>query len=124
VRGARFGCLGLSKDMTRLSASVTSVVFYSAGLAFIWVTTGYTVTGLLFYAGSMWAAHRLGWLQRLREWPLLSKIALVSGPPLVALGCFFSTRPPTYRVLIPFLIYVGLSMIGGLLLGRLNSDPE
>lgn len=103
------------------SESVTYGVFYSAGFSFLWVTTGYTRAGLLLYAVSIWATWRLGEFKQVKEWPLFSKIALVCGPVLIGLGLFFSTRPPTYAAIIPFLIYAGLSLIGGLQLRKYNS---
>lgn len=112
--------------MTRPSdvAAIPSVVFGSAGFAFIWLMAGYIATGLLLYVGSIAAAYKFGWFRRVREWPLFSKIALACGLPLVGLGCFFSTIQTSYSMVIPVLIYASLSLIGGLQLRRLNSDPE
>ena len=112
--------------MTRPSdvEAAPSVVFGAAGFAYILRMAGYLSTGLLLYAGSIAAAYKFGWFQRVSEWPLLSKITLACGLPLVGLGCYFSTIQTSYGMLIPVLIYAGLSLLGGLQLRRLNSDPE
>lgn len=109
--------------MTRQSERI-SAVFGSAGFAFIWLSAGYIRTGLLLYLASVAIAYRIGLFRRLREWPLSSKVTLACGPPLVALGWFFSTVQITYTMLIPILLYAALSMIGGMQLRKLNSDSE
>lgn len=112
--------------MTRPSdvEAVPSVVFGSAGFAYIWLMAGYVSTGLVLYAGSIAVAYKFGWLQRVSEWPLFSKITLACGLPLVGLGCYFSTIQTSYGMLIPVLIYAGLSLLGGLQLRKLDSGPK
>ena len=105
-----------------LSQNVASTVFGSAGLAYISLTCRYVRTGLVLYLFCMWASHKGGWFQRVREWPLFSKITLACGPPLVALGWIFSTIRPSYGMMMPVLLYAALSMIGGLQLRRLDSS--
>lgn len=62
------------------------------------------------------AGYMVGYLDRLRDWPAISRIALLLGPVLIGMGLYFSTQPPTYWILVPPAVYLGLSMAGGVAL--------
>lgn len=92
------------------------VVFTPTGVAYGWAFLGYALPGVILYLLFMAAAYKMGLFECLEKWPKVSKVALGSGPALMVLGCYFSMMPPTYLVLIPAVIYVVLSIIGGLAL--------
>jgi len=107
-----------------LSKSVANVVYVPTALAYGWSFLGFVVSGLLLYLAFMALAYKMDLFEHLQRWPKISQAALYSGPPLVALGCLFSTLPTSYLMLIPTGIYAVLSILGGVaLIGKFNAAP-
>jgi hypothetical protein len=83
---------------------------------------GYFRTGLAFYLICVIGAYFLGWFKRIAEWPLISKIILACGPPLLGLGYCFSTQNFRSGMLAPSIIYYVVSLVGGFALKPLDND--
>jgi hypothetical protein len=91
---------------------VAYVVDIPTGLAYVWILLGFVTAGLLLYVGFMAAAFRIALFRRFKEWPKISKIALFSGPLLLALGLYFSTIQISYSMLIPLVVYYSITTFG------------
>jgi hypothetical protein len=104
----------------RISDAVEQAVFLPTAIAYICLVVGYLRTGLAFYLTFVIGAYFVGWFKRIGEWPLISKIILACGPPLLALGHFFSTQNFRSGMLAPGIIYYVVSLVGGFALKRLD----
>ena len=91
---------------------VAFVVHIPTGLAYAWIFLGFVTTGMLLYAFFMAAAFKIKLLRGLQQWSAISKLALCSGPPLIALGLYFSTKQTSYYMLIPLAAYYAISSFG------------
>ncbi len=89
---------------------VGNIVFAPTGIAYVWAMLGYVPAGLLLYLIFMAGAFKIGLFEQLFEWPTISKIALASGPVLLAMGCYFSAVPTAYFMLIPTFVHAALSI--------------
>lgn len=76
----------------RISDAVDQAVFAPTAIAYICLVVGYLRTGLALYLTFVLVAYMVGWFKRITEWPLISKIILACGPPLLGLGYIFSTQ--------------------------------
>jgi hypothetical protein len=65
---------------------VDFVVHIPTGLAYAWIFLGFVTAGMLLYAFFMAAAFKIKLFRGLQPWSAISKLALFSGPPLIALG--------------------------------------
>lgn len=104
----------------RISEAVTQAVFLPTAIAYSCLVMGYLRTGLALYLTFITAAYALGWFKRIMEWPVIAKIILACGPPLLGLGYFFSTLNFTSGMFAPGLIYCILSLVGGYALERFD----
>lgn len=110
------------KKPKNLSKSVANVVFSPTLLAFIWLVAGYIVAGLALYVVSMFLAYKMWLFENVRRWPRISRAPLYCGPPLLGVGLYLSTQPPSYSMIIPLVVYGALSVAGGLaLVGKFNA---
>lgn len=100
--------------MTRLRTSdaIEQSLFYPTGGAYLLIVVGYLRVGLAVYLTFLIVACLVGWLKRITEWPLFTKIILASGPPLLGLGYFFSMQRFTLGMLLPGIIYYILGIVG------------
>jgi hypothetical protein len=105
---------------TRTSYAVSTGVFGPTGLAYIWVSVGYVRSGLILITIFMIWGYLVGVFKRVAEWPLISKITLACGLPLIGLGGYFARQKPTYTILVPAFVYCLLSIAGGLALRRVE----
>jgi hypothetical protein len=85
------------------------VIHIPTGIAYAWIFLGFVTAGMLLYAFFMAAAFKINLLRGLQQWSAISKLALFSGPPLIALGLFFSTIQTSYYMLIPLATYYAIS---------------
>lgn len=105
----------------RISDAVSQGVFAPTAVAYFCMVFGYVRTGLVLYSAFIVVAYLVGWFRRITEWPIISIITLACGPPLLALGHFFSTRNTlTDHPLAPGFMYLVLSLVGGFALQRLD----
>jgi hypothetical protein len=100
--------------------SVDVVVHIPTGLAYMWIFLGFVTAGLLLYGFFMAAAFKIKLFEGFRKWPTLSKLALFSGPPFIALGLYFSTIQTRDYMLIPLVVYL---LISYLALRLKSKDP-
>lgn len=112
--------LEVAKSTRRISDAITQAVFLPTPVAYLCLVVGYLRTGLALYSAFIIASYMAGLLKRVAEWPLISKITLACGPPLLGLGYFFSTETTTYAMYAPGLVYCALSLAGGLALRQLD----
>ena len=108
------------KSTRSISDAVTQAVFIPAAVAYGCLVVGYLRTGLAVYSTYIVAAYLVGWFKRIAEWPLISKITLACGPPLLGLGYFFSTQIYTSGMMAPGIAYCVLSVVVGIALQRLD----
>ena len=65
----------------------------------------------------------MGFFKRFAEWPLIAKIVLACGPPVLGLGYFYSTQNTLTGqsgLFLPGLIYIVLSLVAWYALRRLD----
>jgi len=105
-----------------LAKSVTNVVFTPTALAYCWSFLGYVIAALSLYLVFMAVAFKMGLFDDVIKWPRISQAALFSGPVLVGLGCYLSTKQTSYPMLIPTGMYAVLSILGGVALRKLNAS--
>lgn len=105
---------------TGISEAVTKAVFLPTALEYVFLVVGYPRTGLALYAAFLLAAYLVGAFRRVFEWPLIAKITLACGPPLMGLGYYFSMQDTTYAMYAPGVIYLVLSLAGGVALRRFD----
>jgi hypothetical protein len=77
-------------------------------------------TGLIPYLVFMGASHITGIFKRLPEWPLVSKITLACGPPMLGLDYFFSTQNFAGGLFMPGYIYIVVGLVAGYALRSLD----
>jgi hypothetical protein len=94
------------------SKLVANVVYIPTGLAYVWIYLGFVTAGALLYIFFMAAAVKIKLFGGLQQWPAISKLALFSGPPLIALGLYFSTIQTRYYMVIPLVVYFSISTFG------------
>jgi hypothetical protein len=105
-----------------LSKSVANVVFSPTLAAYFCVAVKYVITGVILYMIFSAAAYRMQIFKCLRSWPNSSKAALFSSPLLISVGIYWSTQTASYWMMIPAVIYMMLSIAGGLaLVGKCNT---
>ena len=104
----------------RISDAVDQAVFLPTAIAYICLVVGYLRTGLGLYLTFVIGAWFVGWFKHISEWPLISKIILACGPPLLGLGYFFSTQTFTSGMIAPGVIYYVVSLVGAFALKRLD----
>jgi hypothetical protein len=92
--------------------TVDFVVHIPTGLAYAWIFLGFVTAGILLYTFFMAAAFKIKLFRELQQWSAISKLALFSGPPLIALGLYFSTIQTEYYMLIPLAVYYSISSFG------------
>jgi hypothetical protein len=92
--------------------TVDFVVHIPTGLAYAWIFLGFVTAGILLYTFFMAAAFKIKLFRGLQQWSAISKLALFSGPPLIALGLYFSTIRTEYYMLIPLAVYYSISTFG------------
>ena len=68
---------------------VDFVVHIPTGLAYAWIFLGFVTAGMLVYTFFMAAAFKIKLFRGLQQWSAISKLALVSGPPLIARTILF-----------------------------------
>src|SRR6185437_5962527 len=110
----------MAKSRRRISDAVTQAVFLPTAVAYFCLVIGYLLTGLALYSGFIVVAYLVGWFKRVREWPLISKITLACGPPLLWLGYLFSRGNIADPTFAPGFMYLVLSLVGGFALRRLD----
>jgi hypothetical protein len=88
--------------------------------AYFLVASGFCRGGLSLYAAFMFGSYLAGFFRRFAEWPLLSKITLGCGPPVIGLGYLIWTENFANAMLLPGLIYIALGLVGGHLLKQLD----
>ena len=98
---------------TDTSGAVGQVIFVPAAVAYSLLIVGYLRLGLLLVSIFWLGAYAIGLFKRFAEWPIVSKITLACSPPLIGLGCYFSTQKITYAMVIPGLVYLVLAIAGG-----------
>jgi len=91
---------------------VDFVVHIPTGLAYAWIFLGFVTAGMLVYTFFMAAAFKIKLFRGLQQWFAISKLALVSGPPLIALGLYFSTIQTRYYLLVPLAVYYSIRTLG------------
>lgn len=99
------------------------MVFLPTATAYICVAVGYLRTGFAFYLTFMITSYLVGFFKRLAEWPLIAKITLACGPPVLGLGYFYSTQDTLTGqggMFLPAFIYFALSLVAGYALKRLD----
>ena len=105
-----------------LSELVANVVFSPTLAAYICVAVKYVITGSILYMIFAAAAYRMRIFKSLRSWPNSSKAALFSSPLLIGVGIYWSTQTASYWMMLPAVIYLLLSIAGGLaLVGKCNN---
>lgn len=107
-------------ERPRTSHVVSTAVFVPTALAYAWMSIGYPRSGLALFLVFMVWSYLVGVFKRVSEWPLISKITLACGPPLIALGGYFGTEKTTYAMMMPGLLYCVLSIAGGLALQKFD----
>jgi len=96
----------------RTKYQFATIVDIPTGLAYGWIVVGFVTAGLLLYAFFMAAAIKIKLFSGLQRWPAISKLALFSGPPLIALGLYFSSLQTGYYMLIPLVVYFSITTFG------------
>lgn len=96
----------------RTEDKLAYVVDIPTGLAYAWIFLGFVTAGMLLYIFFMAAAVKMKLFRGLQQWPAISKLALFSGPPLIALGLYFSTIQTRSSMLIPLVVYFSISTFG------------
>jgi hypothetical protein len=102
---------------------VANVVYIPTGLAYVWIYLGFVTAGMLLYTFFMVAAFKIELFRGLQQWPAISKLALFSGPPLIALGLYFSTMQTRYYMVIPLVVYFSISTFGGRAIALKSKEP-
>src|ERR1700722_15250186 len=91
---------------------VDYVIHLPIGLAYVWIFLGFVTAGLLLDIFFMAGAFKIKLFRELQQGPAISKLALFSGPPLIALGLYFSTIQTSYYMLIPLVVYYAITTFG------------
>jgi hypothetical protein len=104
----------------RIADAITQAVYIPTAIAYICLAIGYLRAGLALYLVFIVVGAAVGWFKRIGEWPLVSKIILACGPPLLGLGYYFSTQNFTPGMYAPGFIYAALGLVGGYALERLD----
>jgi hypothetical protein len=103
---------------------VANVVYIPTGLAYVWIYLGFVTAGTLLYIVFMAAAVKIKLFRRLQQWPVISKLALFGGPPLIALGLYFSTIQTRYYMVIPLAVYFSISTFGWRAMALKFKEPQ
>jgi hypothetical protein len=109
------------KKISDLASTVANLVYTPTLLAYGWIVVHYVVSGVSLYLIALVVAYKTGAFEKFERWPMISKIVLYAGGPLIGLALYFSTMPTSYLMLIPFGIHVLLSVVAGLSLRSLNA---
>jgi hypothetical protein len=97
----------------RLSVLVSNTVFNPALIAYFWIVVKFVWLGLALFTAFAIVAYKLGLFAKVREWPVVSRTALILGPILIATGIFFSTQRTNYWMIVPGVFYGAFAMVGG-----------
>ena len=102
-----------------LARDVTNLVYAPTTAAYFIIAVDYEWDGLAFYFLFVLTALWVGLFRQLRDWPVVSKIALLAGP-LLLVAAFFFLRISVigYWTIVPGLLYPVLGMGGTLALRK------
>jgi len=99
-----------------LSRDVMNLVFSPAAGAYFIVVVNHEWFGLAFYSAFLLMALRAELFRRLRDWPTISKMALITGPLLVASAFVVNVDVVRYWAILPGVVYTLLAVSGGVAL--------
>ena len=107
----------------RTEYKLATIVDIPTGLAYCWIVVGFVTAGMLLYAFFMAAAIKIKLFSGLQQWPAISKLALFIGPPLIALGLYFSSLQTGYYMLIPVVVYFSITTFGWRAIDSKSKSP-
>jgi hypothetical protein len=99
-----------------------NVVEIPTGLAYVWISLGFVTAGLILYTVFMVAAFKIKLFEGLQWWPTISKLTLLGGPALIALGLYFSTVETSRHMIVPLLVYFSITSLGRLVISLRSKD--
>jgi hypothetical protein len=105
------------------SKSVAYVVHLPTGVAYVWIILGFVTAGLFLYAFFTAAAFKIKLFGGLQQWSAIAKCGLFSGPPLIALGLYFSNIQTSYYMLIPLAVYFLITSMGWSSIASKSKEP-
>lgn len=88
------------------SDGIYHAVYVPTAIAYVCLVVGYLRTGIALYAAFITGAYIVGRFKRIRDWPVVSRITLGCGPPLLGLGWYFSTQIFRSGMMLPAFIYL------------------
>jgi hypothetical protein len=101
----------------RLSMAVSQVVFTPTILAYGFVAVDWPILGLCVYAFFMAVAlYRLHLFERFGSWPIIARVAVLVGPPLIGSGFIWGVKALGYWLALPVFSYCALTIVAGLIL--------
>lgn len=101
-----------------------NVVEIPTGLAYGWIFLGFVTAGILLFALFMAAAFKIKLFDGLQQWPAISKLTLLSGPALIALGLYFSTIETSRYMVLPLIAYFLITSLGRLIVSLRSKTPH
>lgn len=104
----------------RTSEGALKAVFAPTAMAYVWAVVGYPKAGVALFLAFMIGAYCVGLFKDVSAWPLISKVALACGPPLIGLGWYLSTLKATDVLIAPDVVYGIVSVAGWLALKNVD----
>jgi len=93
-------------SLANLGGKVRDVLFVTAGVSYAFVVVDLKVLGLANYLVFLGVALKMGLFARVKAWPRLAHVGLLSGPLLIGSGLVYSTDLVGYWTLLPIVPYV------------------
>ena len=113
--------MATSQRSPSLSLYVANIVYGPSTVAYGFLVMGDVWLALVLYFLCMSAAmFTLKLFRTLNKWPTISKIALFASPQYIASGLLFPIDALRYWVVLPVILYTGISIVGGVALRRTN----
>ena len=78
--------------------------------------------GIVLYALFMVGAFKIKLFEGLQGWTMISKLTLLSGPVLIALGFYFSTIQSSIYMIVPLVVYFSTSSLGRLVVSLRSKE--
>jgi hypothetical protein len=101
---------------------VAKVVEIPTGLAYTCISLGFVTAGIILYTLFMAAAFKIKLFEGLQRWPTISKLAVLGGPALIALGFYFSTVQTRRYMVVPLLVYLLITNLGRLVISLRSKE--
>jgi hypothetical protein len=103
---------------SELPVSMAQIVFGPSLLAYAWIMAKFVFAGLAIYILALVVGYKMGLFRDIETWPVASKAALFWSPANIIIALYWSTRSPSYWMVVPALAYMLLTIVGGLALRR------